>query len=309
MRHRRLSLLLALALIVAFATVVSGAPRGHKKPPAAPAGLATLYANTQTSRFGAQSMTQRGIAGYYFTPKTAPAGATAQMDVPTALGLASPVPWTVQNNTGAAGAAASETVRYWGCSAKVLKGQPEVVKGAASTQGHVASGSSGYPDPMKLLGITDASHVPGDYALHVSYLGDVNLTLTDAQDFLEPLVLTAPADGAAVNTAQAIELSWNRVPRAVGYGAYASGKNAAGKTVFWSCTRNVMTWRELGVAGAVKAGALMPADHTTCTIPAGIFSGPVTLSVTAYSTDVWGKGALRIVGWAQSVATVQLGSQ
>lgn len=294
--------LLAL-LVLTLAATAFAAPR---KPVVS--GRALVYASTQSFSFGGNTSSQRGFSASYYASNKAPAGASGSVDIPQGLGLGPNLPLIIQNPEAVGGAGASEVWQYWGCSATVPKGQPFVFKGAATaTGGKVAVGSSGYADPMKLSGITASSSAVGAYTMHVSYLGDMSLSLGAAQEFLDPIAFTTPTDGAAVDTTKAIALAWNALPRAQGYSLMASGRNAAGKTVTWSSTRNWTGWTELGVGKAVKKGVLLPPDHLKCTIPAGIFTGSVSVTLTAYSADVVGKGILPVQGWAQSMTSLQLG--
>jgi len=294
---------LTLALVLSLlGSVAFGAP----KPKVV--GQMNWSANTQTFRYGTTVTNMRNVAGDFHASVRAPQGATAQMDVPSGLGIPSPLPWIVENVQAGGAAGASEVWRYWGCSATVPKGQPEILKGSGAAAGVFVGGSRGYADPMKTTGINEASRIKGDYTLHISYLGDIAITMTDAQEFLDPLIVTAPAEPSTVDATKAIALAWNAVPRAAAYGVFASGKNKAGKSVIWSSTRGMNAWSDLGVAKAVKKGVLLPPDHLACTIPAGIFTGQVSVSITAYSTETWGKGVLPALGWAQSVAVLQIGT-
>jgi len=290
-------------LVLSLAATAFAAP---KKPVVS--GRALIYASTQSFSFGGNTSSQRGFSASYYASSKAPAGATGSVDIPQGLGLGPNLPLIIQNPEAVGGAGASEVWQYWGCSATVPKGQPFVAKGSAAVTGKAAYGSNGYADPMKVAAIAASASDVGAYTVHVSYLGDISVTLGAPQEFLDPIAFTTPADGASVDTTKAIELAWNAIPRVAGYSLMASGRNAQGKTVTWSSTRNWTSWTEIGVSKAVARGLLLPPDHLKCTIPAGIFTGQVSVTLTAYSADVVGKGALPVQGWAQSMTSLSLGT-
>lgn len=273
-------------------------------------GTLNLLAMTTSMNISGYSAVQRTLSGNFSTPKKAPAGASASMAIPTGLGVPGPIPWTVQNDQATTTGGTFESISYWGCSATILKGQPAVYKG--SWQGgeqQWTGGSSGYADPMKLMGLNENSKIPGTYNIKISYLGEVSVPMTEAQQFLDPLTLVQP-ESPAVDTSKAIQVSWKPVPRAQGYSVMATGKDAKGKTVFWENAKHATsTWYTSGVAAAVKAGKLKSPQDCSCTIPAGIFKGQVTLMVNGYSAEVKGKGVLPAYGWAQTTGTMMLGDE
>lgn len=303
-----MKILTRIGLAAAAMALASGL--AVSKPAPADGGMLSLMAMTTNISVAGYSNTQRTLTGNYTTPKRAPAGATANMAIPSGLGLPGPIPWTIQNADASAGGSGSyESRRYWGCSPTILKGQPEVFKGSWSVADQKwTGGSSGNADPMKLMGLTEQSRVPGTYDIQISYLGKVTLAMTEAQQFLDPLVLVAPAAPDSVDTTKAIQVSWKPVPRAVGYALMAMGKDAQGRNVYWEHAKNAQgTWYTSGVAAALKAGKLKGPQDCSCTIPAGIFHGQVTLMVSGYSSEVKGTGALPAWGWAQTTATAMLG--
>lgn len=287
-----------------------------KPKPVATPGNFQLMMMTSASNFAGYSSVSRAMTASYTSPQTAPAGATAKMTVPEGLGLVSPLPYTIQNLQGQSGAGGGEVIHYWNSSATIPKGQPEVLKGQAQAdKTSWKGGSSGYPDPLQMkfvkanqFALDETSQVPGTYKVNISYIGEIQVDMTAKQQFLAPLNLTKPTDPAAVDTASAIEVTWNHVPGAVGYTVYASGKNPQDKTVYWeNAYQSQTSWYTQGAAAAVKAKKLVSPEECKVMIPAGIFKGPVTLSVTGYSNEVKGKGPLNPWGWAQTSATTQMG--
>ena len=301
------AVVLVLSAVLPF--YVQGAPAKKKPQAPAPAGQMELFATTTSFVVGGNVSSMRSIGSFFYSGKRAPDGATANADIPAGLGLGPSLPYTIQNQQGAAASGQGELLRYWGCGAAIGKGQPEVLKGGAhAMKGAWVGGSSGSLDPMKAAGITAASKMPGTWALHISYLGDVTVVMTEKQDFLEPLVVKEPAAPGEMDATQDVPVKWNVVSGAVGYSMVASGRNAKGQTVMWENSKNVMrTWKSMGAEKAVKAGVLIPAEHPRCTVPAGIFAGTYSLTITAYSPEVRGKGVLPSVGYAQSMASLQVG--
>ncbi len=291
--------LLALGITVTLAALATSAPKPQ------PVGDFILIASTTA----AGPTTVKALTASYTHPKRAPEGATASLDVPAGLGVGPNVPVTIQNVQGTDVSGGSEVIRYWGCGTAVPKGQPEHIKSSHTGTGKtIQGGSSGTADYARLGSITGKD--PGAYLLKTSYAGNTPLTLTEAQEFLDPVAFTEPSAGPMVKAdlSQPIKLSWTKVPRAVGYSLMASGTDkATGKPCMWESIRDGQsTWYTMGTTAGAKAGKLLPADHVSCTIPAGIFEGSQMVSVMliAYSADVRGAGSMTAVGWAQSTATL-----
>ncbi len=298
-------LFLALTLAAALAGLAASAP----KP--APVGDFFLIASTTGTNMGTSVMVTKALTASYSHPKSAPTGATASLDVPAGLGVGPNVAVTIQNVKGTDVSAKSELIRYWGCGESVLKGQPEHLKhqhvGTGKT--HVG-GSSGTADYAKLGSITGKA--PGAYLLKTSYAGNTPITLGEPQEFLEPVAFTAPSTTmmAQVDLSKPVKLAWSKVPRAVGYSLMASGTDkATGKPCMWEALKDGQSsWYTMGTTAGAKSGKLLPPDHLSCTIPAGIFEGSPTVSVIliAYSADVRSAGSMSAVAWAQSTATLLL---
>lgn len=285
--------LLALGLTVTLAALAASAPKPQ------PVGDMFLIAST--------SGPSKSISATYSHPKKAPQGATGSLDVPPGLGVESPVPLTITNLEGTDVSGVGEIIRYWGCGTSIPKGQPEHLKLDHKGTGKVVpGGSSGTADSMKLANLTGKD--PGTYLLKTSYAGNTTITLGEAQEFLEPAAFTEPAGGMMVKAdlSQPLKLSWSKVPRAVGYSLLASGtEKASGKPCMWEAIKDGQTsFVAGGTTAGAKAGKLLPPDHLSCTIPAGIFTGNVSVMLIAYSADVRGSGSMNAVGWAQTTATL-----
>lgn len=304
-----------VALATAGLLALSAGLAFSKPKEQAPAGNFQLIMMTTASNFSGYSSVSRTMAASFTAPKAAPAGATAKMTVPEGMGLVNPIPYTIQNLQGETGGASAEVVHFWNSSPTIPKGQPEILKGQSQAEKTTwKGGSSGYPDPTQMkyvkpnqFMLDETSKVPGSYQVNISYVGDIQVDMTEKQQFLGPLTITSPAS-SAIDTSAAIEVTWTHVPNALGYTVYASGKDTKGRTCYWENSYHAQTtWYTQGAAAAVKAGKLVSPDNCKVTIPAAIFKGPVTLSVTGYSQEAKGKGPLNPWGWAQSLASMQLG--
>lgn len=296
--------LLALSLAATLASLAVSAPKPQ------PVGDFTLIASTTA----AGPTVAKALTASYSHPKRAPEGATASLDVPAGLGVGPNVPVNVQNVQGQDISAQSEIIRYWGCGETVPKGQPEHMKSSHQGTGKtIQGGSTGNADYTRLGSITGKD--PGAYLLKTSYAGNTPITLGEAQEFLDPIAFTEPAGGMMVkaNLSQPIKLTWTKIPRVVGYSLMASGTDkATGKPCMWEALKDGQSaWYVAGTTAGAKSGKLLPPDHLSCTIPAGIFEGSQAVSVIliAYSADVRSAGSMNAVGWAQSTATLLIQPQ
>ncbi len=296
--------------------LLAGAALSAPKP-APIQGTCQLIAMTNFTSFAGYGATSRSFSCSYQTSKTAPAGATATLASPEGLGWTSPTPLTIQNLQGETGSVNSEVIHYWNSAPTIPKGQPEVLKTQHDPKQKTTwkGGSAGNLDYMQIkyvkpgqMQLDETSKSPGAYRLKISYVGEIGWDLTEKQQFMEPLQATKPETPASVKTSDAIEVTWKNVPNVVGYTVYAAGKNAAGKTCYWENAYQAQTaWYTMGAAGALKAGKLVPPDVCRVQIPAAIFTGPVSLSITGYSPECKGTGPLSPWAWAQTMTTMQLG--
>ena len=294
--------------------LLAGAALSKPKPVQ---GTCQLIAMTNYTSFAGYGATSRSLSCSFQSSSTAPAGASASLATPEGLGWVSPSALTIQNLEGQTGSVNTEVIHYWNSSPTIPKGQPEVLKTQQDTKQKTTwkGGSSGNLDYMQIkyvkpgqMQLDETSRTPGAYRLKISYIGDIGWDLTEKQQFMEPLQAIKPENPSAVKTSDSIEVTWKNVPNAVGYTVYAAGKNAAGKTVYWENAYQAQTaWYTLGAAGALKAGKLVAPDSCRVQIPAAIFTGPVSLSITGYSPECKGTGPLSPWAWAQSMTSMQLG--
>ena len=263
-------------------------------------GEATIMALTSTSTFGAYTNTQYMLTSFYSTNRKAPEGATGTLTVPETLGIGPVIPLNIQNLNDYK---APKRLYYWGCSDVVLKDQPEVrAEGWRAKDQWWYVRSNATADPMKMMGLTQASPIPGTYTMESSYTGKMSVTMTEAQQFLPPLKVVEPSSDKA-DTSKPIKVTWEAVEGAGGYHVMAMGKNADGVDVTWENAYNAVIWQRIGLTKSLKKGLLHGPEHRSCTVPAGIFKGQVTVMVTGVTPIATGTGIFSYWGWAQSAGT------
>ena len=103
-----------------------------------------------------------------------------------------------------------------------------------------------------------------------------------------------PADGFTVR--------WSPVQGAAGYKVCARQGSYPDYTEWNNSNED---WLVFGSEESLVRGILLKETH--CTIPPGIFQGPIYVDVKAVSTEVRGKGELPIVFWAESNMSIEVG--
>ncbi|HEU4821080.1 MAG TPA: hypothetical protein VFS87_07985 [Qipengyuania sp.] len=203
---------------------------------------------------------------------------------------------------------------FWGCGEKAGPGQPVVIDFAKLVRGQVPPGL--YAKPLAIAEewrITQANsrtygewphgedrqQVPsnasllGAHKVAGNYTPDIAFTLD--QDFMAPISLASRAQPSG-----AYALSWNAVPAATGYYAWAfSAKGerggGTGDIVWWTSSASQAfggpMWDWLSPAAVrqlIAARTVMPPSQTTCTVPAEVrqAGGEVTMtSLYAYGPE------------------------
>lgn len=179
---------------------------------------------------------------------------------------------------------------YWGCGEQAGPGQPYVIDFSRMAQGEVPAGlisrsvrvqrgpsqanSRSYGDwPNQ----RDATRVPpdgslrGEHVVRGNYSPDIAFTLSERQDFMEPVRL-----GMRRSAGGAMSMTWNSVAHAQGYFATAmGGKDGSEDVVFWSSSNSrefgelLMNWLPPAeVARLIREKIVMPVSTTECTVPA-----------------------------------------
>ena len=240
------------------------------------------------------------LSSFYSTNLAAPEGASGTLTVPDTTGIGPVIPLKI---TRIDKPYAQNRLYYWGCSDVVLKDQPEHrTDGWKNKEQWWVLRSNGTADAMKMQGLTAASKLSGNYLMDVSYAGKMDVTLGEGQEFLPPLKVTSP-EGATVDTTKPIKVVWEPAAGVRGYHLMAVGKSPDGKDVTWESAYNATVWQRMGATKALKKGLLKGPEATSCTIPAGIFKGQVSIIVTGVGPIATGKGAFSYWGWAQTMTT------
>lgn len=302
-RQRAAWLLVLAALVTVFSSAVDAArPRAPMR-----GSELTVTALTQNFSLGSSRSTNHSIQAYYHVPKAAPAGATATLDLPTTLGAGASVGIEIINIRPQKLPPRLLRQLYWGSFEAVPFHQPLSQWIYGADERHYRGGSNGEADPTGLASIGPTASASGDYTAHLSYVGDTTVTFTEAQDFLDPLIITKPSR-ERIDFTRPVIVTWKPLPRAIAYQVEASMRGVDGRQIVWENAWKSNTWRGSSIMSAVASHHLLGPDETTVTIPAGIFSGggPVLLRVHAYSAEVSGRGVMFARGWAQSTASLEL---
>jgi len=288
-----------------------GLPKGLKLedlPPEAAAAFAALTGG------------RKELEVRLWSPGVAPAGATANLDVPAGLSLGSTLPLEI--NRPEVRKAQAEKIeipkeyritddfeirQYWGCSETVLPGQPKIWKlGDLSVTEREAwkrlsSGGVGmlekpdwteavWPNSKSGAGRNPLAAKPGslkgEHKLRTSYLGDAAFRVSDPVDFLDPVVFTSPEPGKA-DLKGSIRLAWKPIPNVLGYHVMAVCPKGRKLLIMWSAGKNAeglnggQQFPQMSeVKELVERGVYLAPTVNACNIPAGIFEGATNAMVT-----------------------------
>lgn len=312
MRH---SFLLVSASAV-IATLGLASVQAQKNTAAAPPGTKARYAmdvgtmtgmagmgggmgGAMSMMFGGGNKEARELRLRIGSTATAPASPTADHYFLPAAKLGKSVPLLIPEKQPVEGAPAEfqrpkgRLILFWGCGAKAQKGQPVIIDfakvaagqmppGLFSTnvpvdRGPTASNSRTYAEwPNKKSGKppSSGSSLLGAHRIASNYAPEIAFSLT--QDYMAGLT------GKSTNVNGATILSWNSVPTATGYHAWAMGAKMEGggeprDFVWWSSSMS----KEFGgglwdwlppatVQRLIGQKIVMPPTQTSCAIPAEV---------------------------------------
>jgi hypothetical protein len=280
-----------------------GLPEGFKLPPGVklpPQALAAMR----------MFQPHRQLTVRLWSPGIAPDNATAVLAIPDGLKLGSkldlklyrpkPSEGTADEVSGPGGISSEMTIkRYWGSSATVKPGQPEVIefKGLTAEQKAAMRASAakmrrstsyfykpdwttGYwPTGAQADPVEDDAALAGHYTLTTTYTGNVELDVPANVNFLAPIEMSSPKLEKVVNLGDAIVFKWSGIPNALGLHANIFGINQDQKVMtMWSSSE---AKPDLGLAfdylqmaevrDLVKKDIVMAGDRVDVTVPAGIF--------------------------------------
>jgi hypothetical protein len=188
---------------------------------------------------------------------------------------------------------------YWGSSATVKAGQPQVIRWAdmpaeqkdamreqarkasknATSYFYKPNWTTGYWPTKRQKGAmaADASLV-GSYVLNTNYTGGITLDVPKEVEFLAPITLSGPKLDKKIELDKALAFAWTPVPNVLGSYASVIGMQGQNTLIMWvsSEVRVGMSedWDYLQMATVreyVKANTFMAPDRKDVTAPAGIF--------------------------------------
>lgn len=292
-------------------------PEGVKLPPQAAAAL---------KMFGGA---QRKLTVRLWSPGLAPDGATASLTIPNGLKLGPTLDLAIYRpkaetaepvDVGGPGAPNFEEMvikRYWGSSATVRPGQPEVtefkglsaeqkaaMKAQASKARQTAGGSyfykpnwtTGYWPTEKQPGaVEDDAALSGHYSLTTSYTGNVEMDAPDNVNFLAAIDMSSPNLEQAIKFSDAITFRWKGIPNALGCHANIIGMQGNKTIIMWSSSEAkpemgmMMDYLQMAeVRDMVGRDIVMKGERVDVTVPAAIFND---CDFVMFQMIGWGPGA------------------
>jgi hypothetical protein len=193
---------------------------------------------------------------------------------------------------------------FWGCGEHAGPGQPVVIDFSRMARGQVPPGlfaqavnlpedwsvNSGnsrtfgeWPNERNSKQVPANASLLGAHRVASTYAPEIAFDLAD--DFMPPL---SPAGRDMASGA--VGLSWNALPKATGYYAWAMATNPEGNSrdmVWWTSSSTqqfggpMSEWLSpAAVSRLVQAGTVMPPSQTTCTVPAEVRAagGPIMMT-------------------------------
>ncbi len=234
--------------------------------------------------------------------------ATAQVSLPPGLKADGPASVTINRSKKAAqtsvskgGSGAKYVYKsYWGCADAVPAGQPKSIdsssianSGAAKTPSAQASPYASYASWQGgAKPVAEEAAAQGAYTLTTNYCGSTSINLDKEQNFLDPIRLIGMGD--KIDLTKPVTIKWKPIPHAVAYLVTAVGGSEK-ESIAWTSSSDPQMSAGFGYKPVSKDDLatytgkkiLLPADATSCTIPAGIFKSvdSAFLTVTALGID------------------------
>jgi hypothetical protein len=292
-------------------------PPGIKLPPQAANALKMI------------SGSQRKVTVRLWSPGIAANDATASLAIPNGLKLGPKLDLTLYRPKGEAGEGDSTPTpgapkldemvikRYWGSSATVKSGQPDVTefkglspeqkaamkaqaakaqRGAAGSYYYKPDWTTGYwPVDRQPGTIEDEATLAGHYALTTSYTGNVEMDVPGNVNFLAPIEMSSPDLEKPIKFSDAITFKWTPLPNALGYHAQIIGMQGDKTIIMWSSSEAKpdmglqMDYLQMAeVRDLVSKDLVMKGDTAEVTVPAGIFND---CDIVMFQMIGWGPGA------------------
>jgi hypothetical protein len=239
----------------------------------------------------------------HFMPAGARLGKSVPLETPKAVpsGVPTPEPGMPQGQMPQA-----RLLLFWGCGERAGKGQPVIIDFTKLAKGQVPPGlyakPLNLPDDWSILASNaktygewpngrDSKRVAGNASLlgahrvTGNYAPEIAFTLAD--DFMPPL-----QPSSRDLPSGAVGVSWNALPKATGYYAWAMAANPGNDgqvrdMVWWTSSATqafggpMADWLSpAAVQRLVTAKTVLPASQTSCTIPAEVKTagGPILMT-------------------------------
>jgi hypothetical protein len=274
------------ALLAALSLPAAAAPTVYEMRLTTSGGMGAGGMGGMFSMLTGGSSTSRSMDLRLTSPTDLPTSYDANHVVPDAMGVGPKLPLRGERRSGGSGGGGEpgdpdgRVLIYWGCSATVGKGQPEIIDFRAMagkvppevaamarqsrSQGK-GGGSEGTSLPPRTIhwpggdpnfrGLSSSASAVGDHWVSTNFMKDeIRYKVTPAIDFLDPMNLKARAE----NLKAAIPLAWDAVPRVRGWDLQAVGAAGEKEIVIWLADRN--------------KSPMLPGSQKECTIPEGIFA-------------------------------------
>jgi len=201
---------------------------------------------------------------------------------------------------------------YWGCGEKVRQGQPRIIdtekmtleefgkamKSRGPSPQYPPAPRSGWiysewPNIKKREEVKKDSSLIGEHLVHGNYLPDaIKFKISEKHDFMAPVEFTSVKG----NRSKGFQFAWKTIPTATGYFAAVNSNNEkTGEMIVWTSSEVYDTgWGLMDylsnedVKRFLKEKVIMPADATSCTVPAGIFNDAsgLALQFIAYGSEL-----------------------
>jgi hypothetical protein len=244
-------------------------------------------------RLGSSRAATGTPAADHFMPTGAGLGASVPLVTPVSQPSA---PAGVPQRPQQAQLPSGKLYLFWGCGEHAPAGQPVVIDFAKMARGQVPPGlfASGvnlpsdwqvtqqnsktfgeWPNSRNSKQVPSSASLRGDHRIAGNYSPEIAFKLD--RDFMPPL---QPRSSAMASGAYG--LTWNGLPEATGYYAWALGakdvgRGQANEMVWWTSASTQQFGGLLGdwlspaaVAKLVAARTVMPSSQTSCTIPAEV---------------------------------------
>jgi len=148
-----------------------------------------------------------------------------------------------------------------------------------------------WPNSKSSKSLSGDSSLLGAHTIKGNYSPEIDLSLVQAQDFMDPITLT----GNAKDSAGAVTLTWQPINRARGIIATAMGGNRDNTVVMWTSSQIQTSFMGMApeyltpndIDRLLDRKALLPGSSTSCTVPAEV-SGAIEggmFNLTAYGED------------------------